>query len=96
MKLHICNHIEERTLTKLLQVQLHRHNVFVSGKSYADGFRHVKNQTGFIAGTCTCCQLYKEHDIFVCACSLFYRKTGSITLIYVLSSSLHDRNSSCT
>lgn len=32
MKLHICKYIKLRTLTKLLQVQLNRHNVFVAGK----------------------------------------------------------------
>lgn len=41
VKIHICNYIKSCTLTKHLQVQLHRHNVFVSGKSYADRFRLI-------------------------------------------------------
>lgn len=41
----------------------------------------MKNQTGFIVGTCACCQLYKEYDICLCMCSLFFRKTGGITTI---------------
>lgn len=40
-----------------------------------------KNQAGFIVGTYTWCQLYKEYELRLCACSLFYRKTGDITTI---------------
>lgn len=25
---------------------------------------HVKKKTGFIVGTCTCCQLYEEYEFF--------------------------------
>lgn len=38
---YTCHHMKLRTLTKFLQVQPYRHNIFVSGKSYADEFRLI-------------------------------------------------------